>query len=54
MEYVEDVAEAEQADFYIAKARSGMRKAIEKAVMLDPGLSLQVKLIIAHIINKVR
>lgn len=54
MDTAEDTAEAEHLEFYVAKAREGMRKAIEKAIMLDPGLSLQVKLIVVNAINKVR
>lgn len=54
MEAAEDMAEAETVEFYIVKSREGMRKAIERAVMLDPGLSLQVKLLVVKIISKVR
>lgn len=54
MDTAEDTAEAEHLEFYVNKTREGMRKAIERAVMLDPGLSLQVKLLVAKIISKVR
>lgn len=54
MEAAEDTAEIEQVEFYVDKIRENMRKTIERAVMLDPGLSLQVKLIVAKIISKVQ
>lgn len=54
MDAAEDTAEIEQVEFYVDKTRENMRKAIERAVMLDPGLSLQVKLLVAKLISKVR
>ena len=34
--------------------RNGLRKSIERAILTDPGLSLEVKLIIKKIIDAVR